>query len=190
MRVRASAALGALVAFGFGLLAGCMAGGPATQAQPPAAPAAASAAAIGVPLVLDPADVALGLTAEYTRIPTASELSDLALGSGLQHVVVALDQWPTDFDAVRGLNQLPEGSDAIVVLHGYPPSREAANAWNYVSANVRIVALVDGPPPSLAVIDDLNTMRHLERVIAQTPTVDRRGFERLQRPLGFRRIFE
>lgn len=186
---RFAAAFRSSTVFALGLTAGCMAGGPATTAQTPAVPAAAPAS-VGAPLVLDRGDLALGLTVEFTRVPTAAELSDLALGSGLAHVVVALDAWPSDYDALRAFDQVPQEADAIVVLRGYPPSREAANAWNYLSGNVRIVVLVDGPPPSLAVIDDLNTMRRLERVIAQTPTVSRAGFERLQRPLGFRRIID
>jgi len=37
-------------------------------------------------------------------------------------------------------------------------------------------------------VADLNGMRGLERVIAEIDDPSRAGFERLQRPLGFRRV--
>jgi hypothetical protein len=40
------------------------------------------------------------------------------------------------------------------------------------------------------VIDDLNLMRGLERVIAEMDDPQRGGFERLQRPLSFRKVIE
>jgi len=76
------------------------------------------------------------------------------------------------------------------VLPGYPPSREAAEAWNYVNARLRLVVVVPGPPPNSTVANDLNAMRYLERVVAQMDEPSRSGFERLQRPLSFRRIME
>ena len=78
----------------------------------------------------------------------------------------------------------------IVVLPGYPPNRMAAHVWNYVGARLRIVVVVPDAPPSLAVIGDLNTMRGLERVIAQMDEPSRSGFEQLQRPLSFRKIVD
>jgi len=39
-------------------------------------------------------------------------------------------------------------------------------------------------------IANLNEMRSLERVIAQMDTPSRQGFERLQRPLSFRKLVE
>ena len=81
-----------------------------------------------------------------------------------------------------------ESPDVIVVLPGYPPNRAAAQAWNYVGARLRIVAVVPGAPASSTIIGDLNTMRGLERVIAQMDEPSRSGFERLQRPLSFRKV--
>ena len=59
-----------------------------------------------------------------------------------------------------------------------------------MNAALRIVIVVQGPPSSSGVISDLNAMRHLERVIAQMDEPSRSGFERLQRPLSFRKILE
>jgi hypothetical protein len=55
---------------------------------------------------------------------------------------------------------------------------------------VRIVVVVNDLPPGNEVVDDLNKMRGLERVIAQIDDPRRTGFERLQRPLSFRKIVE
>lgn len=178
------------VAFAAGLVAGCMASGPSSTAQSPAQQSHASATAMraGTPLVIDRTDLRIGMTVQYDRLPTVSELADLRGLPGLAHVVIALDHWPEEFDALQGLTQLPEEADAIVVLEGYPPSRAAADAWNFLNQRLRLVVVVDGPPASQHVIDDLNTMRHLERVVAQVDTPSRMGFERLQRPLSFRRL--
>jgi hypothetical protein len=40
------------------------------------------------------------------------------------------------------------------------------------------------------VVSDLNSMRGLERVVAQMDDPSRTGFERLQRPLSFRKLVE
>jgi hypothetical protein len=185
-----------------GLLAGCMANGPATTAQPshpagepaPAgpgpSPSRASGAGLPAPLILDRADLRLGVTVQFSRIPTLAEINDLRQSAGLAHVILALPAWPADYETLMGLGQLPPETDAIVVLSGYPPSREAAEAWNLVQARLRIVLLVDGPPPSATVVADLNAMRGLERVIAQIDPPSRAGFERLQRPLSFRKVVE
>ena len=90
----------------------------------------------------------------------------------------------------RALNQAPEGVDVIVVLPGYPPSRAATDAWSYVQAQLRVVLVVPGPPPSVHTIEDLNAMPGLERVIAQMAEPSRSGFQRLQRPLSFRKLIE
>ena len=52
------------------------------------------------------------------------------------------------------------------------------------------MVVVPGPPPNSTVANDLNAMRYLERVVAQMDEPSRSGFERLQRPLSFRRIME
>jgi hypothetical protein len=186
------------IIFAAGALAGCMASSPPAPAQaPPPAPPAASASSatgagllLGTPLVLDRTDLRLGTTVQLSHVPNVSELHDLTLILGLAHIVVTFPGWPEDFAALQALNQTPEGVDVIALLPGYPPSQAAAAAWNYVNAALRIVIVVPGPPPSSAVISDLNAMRHLERVIAQMNEPSRSGFERLQRPLSFRKIVE
>lgn len=189
------------VVFAAGALAGCMAAGPPIGAQsPPGEPHSPlgspfsdqhmGVSDLGTPLVIDRTDVSIGTTVQFGRLPTASELHDAAQTTGIAHIVLALPAWPADLDALQALNQTPEEADIIVVLAGYPPNRAAAQAWNYVNARLRIVAVVPGAPPSLVMIDDLNTMRGLERVIAQMDVPSRSGFERLQRPLSFRRVVE
>lgn len=169
---------------GAGMIAGCMAAGPPIGAQSTrGAPAAA-----GEPLILDRTDLRIGTTVQFRRIPDVSALNDLRQVRALAHVVLVLDEWPSDITGATSLSQVPRESDVIVVLPGYPPSRAAAELWNYVDARVRIVLLVDGPPTSNSVTDDLNAMRHLERVIAQMDDPGRSGFERLQRPLSFRKL--
>jgi len=183
--------------FAAGALAGCMASGPPAPAQaPPLTPPAAGissapgAGLLGTPLVLDRTDLRLGTTVQLAHIPSVSQLHDLTLILGLAHIVVTFAEWPNDFAALQALNQTPEGVDVIALLPGYPPSQAAAAAWNYVNAALRIVIVVQGPPSSSGVISDLNGMRHLERVIAQMDEPSRSGFERLQRPLSFRKILE
>jgi hypothetical protein len=179
-----------------GMIAGCMANGPVTIAQPPQPatppPVSASPAASPtlLPLILDRSDLRIGVTLQYTRIPEADEIGDLAQTPGLAHLVLALDDWPESYEALTALDLLPPESDAIVLLRGYPPSRAAAEAWNLVRARLRIVLLVPESPPSNTVVQDLNAMRGLERVIAEVDPPSRAGFERLQRPLSFLRIME
>ena len=184
-----------------GMVVGCMANGPATTAQPPqpvAPPPASATLPPGgpsahpalLPLILDRSDLRIGVTVQYTRIPEADEISDLLQTAGLAHVVLALDAWPADYEALTALDLLPQESDVIVLLRGYPPSREAAEAWNLVRARLRLVLLVPDAPPSITVVQDLNTMRALERVIAEVDPPSRAGFERLQRPLSFLRVVE
>ena len=73
-----------------------------------------------------------------------------------------------------------------MVLSGYPPTREAADAWNLLNVRTRLILVVDGPPTSSNAISDLNAMRALERVIVDTDEPTRSGFERIQRPISFR----
>ena len=187
--------------FAAGALAGCMAAGPATVAQTPAAPDRGPlgspfaerhdlVSTLQTPLLLDRTDLRIGTTAQFSRIPTAGELNDVANLPALAHVVVSLPAWPADYAPLQVLNQLPREADVIVVLPGYPPSRAATEAWNYVSARLRIVVVVTEAPPSGAVLSDLNSMRGLERVIVQLDQPSRTGFERLQRPFSFRRVYE
>ena len=54
----------------------------------------------------------------------------------------------------------------------------------------RVREPAQGPPPDVGLVQDLNAMRGLERVIVDLDVPSRSGFERLQRPLSFRRIVE
>lgn len=149
---------------------------------------AALAAPTPLPLLLDTSDFGFGTSVVFGRMPSPKDIADLALVTAVQHVVVALPEWPAGYEELVPLGQslLPEGADLIVVLPGYPPSRAAAEAWNYLRLPLRIVLLVDGPPGNRAGIDELNRIRGLERVIADMEYPTRTGFERLQRPLSFR----
>jgi hypothetical protein len=184
-----------------GALAGCMAAGPPIATQsPPAEPRSPLGSpfsdrrmgvyGLGTPLVLDRTDLSIGTTVQFGRIPLATELHDAARTPGLAHIVLSLPHWPDDPEPLQALNLTPEEADIIVVLPGYPPNRAAAQIWNYVTARLRIVAVVPGPPESSLILDDLNAMRGLERVIAQMDEPSRAGFERLQRPLSFRKVVE
>lgn len=189
--------------FALGVLAGCMAtappmnSGPGSATAEPQSPLGNPFVSNKVgnlsrawPLILDRADVTLGTSVYFNRLPTASELHDLDNVMGVQNVVIALPGWPTDPGALEPLGQLNPSATGIVILPGYPPSRQAAEVWNIIPARMRIVVLVDGPPVSSSIFGDLNAMRGLERVIAEMDVPSRAGFERLQRPLSFRKVFE
>ncbi len=185
-----------------GALVGCMSAGPPIGAQSSAPPEPRSPAgspfserrmgvvAIGTPLIIDRTDLRIGTTVQFSRIPTASEVHDVAQLPGLANIVLSLPYWPVDLEPLQALDLTPPETQVIVVLPGYPPNRMAAQVWNYVGARLRIVVVVPDAPPSLAVIGDLNTMRGLERVIAQMDEPSRSGFERLQRPLSFRKVVD
>jgi len=188
--------------FAAGALAGCMAAGPPLPAQTSQRTGAKTPLGMPlserrsihegpcVPLILDRTDLRIGTTVHFSHVPTASELHDAEQVPLLQHVVLSLSEWPTDIAAMSALNNVPEETDVIVVLAGYPPSRAAAEAWNYTSPRLRLVLVVTEPPRGPAVVDDLNTMRHLERVIADLDEPARTGFERLQMPLSFRKVMD
>ncbi len=186
--------------FGAGVLAGCMAAGPATVAQSPAPPPSGPVGSpfaerkdlvstLETPLLLDRTDLRIGTTAQFSRVPTASDLNDLSQLPALAHVVLSLPAWPVDYSALEPLNHVTRDADVVVVLPGYPPSRAAVEGWNYLSARLRIVVVVTEAPESNARVDDLNAMRGLERVIVQMDLPSRSGFERLQRPISFRKIY-
>jgi hypothetical protein len=175
------------VAFGAGLLLGCMAGTEPSPAQAPVPPAG-GAPSYGGPLLIDRSDLRLGTTVQFRRVPDLTELHDLQQVYALAHVVLALEEWPRTYAAIQPLEGLPEEADLTVIVRGYPPTSEAANAWNLLNVKVRLVMIVEGPPPSTAVVGDLNSMRALDRVIADMNEPTRYGFERLQRPLSFRKV--
>ena len=189
------------LAFAAGALAGCMAGGRPLPAETPA-PAAPGppasrarvehglAATLRYPLVIDRTDLRIGTTVHFGHVPDASEIHDLGQLPGLAHIVLSFPEWPADYATIQPLGQVPQGSDVIVVLPGYPPTRSAAEIWNYVSAPLRIVVVVPGPPEHVNAVTDLNAMPRLERVIAQMDRPSRSGFERLQRPLSFRKLID
>jgi len=184
--------------FVLGALAGCATNvpPPAAQSPPPAhsplgspfGAAAAGTPGIGTPLMVDRTDMRLGTTVQFSRVPTRAELADLNRWPNVVHVVLSLPGWPAEYADLQELDRLPYDCDLVVILPGYPPSRGAANAWNMISIPSRIIVVVDDLPPSRVEIDDLNSMRGLERVIAQFDEPSRTGFERLQRPLNFRKV--
>jgi hypothetical protein len=191
-RITMKAAKMAMV-FAAGILAGCMAGGiPAPAEQGGAAGPSSGNVHLGTPLIVDRTDLRLGTTVQYRRIPTITELADLTQLPALAHVVIALPEWPNDYGPLQALDRIPTGADLVVVLPGYPPSRGAADLWSYVNGvvPVRIILVVPGPPPSTDVINDLNSMRNLERVIVEMDYPARTGFERLQRPMSFRKVVD
>ncbi len=161
---------------------------PGSSAPPTAARTAELPSYVGVPLILDRSDLALGTTVQFTRLPNAADFNDLEYTYGLSKVVISLPEWPEGFEAVESLNHRPVDLDLIVILPGWPPTRSAAEAWNMVNGPLRLVVLAGGAPPTRGMLDDLNAMRSLERVIVQTDRPSRSGLERLQRPLSFRRI--
>jgi len=184
-----------------GLLAGCAASGPAADGAAPADPTTASgstAADVDAPdrritadalMLIDRTDLRIGTTVQYARIPSPAELLDLRTVVGLAHLVLVLDEWPEGFTAIQHLGLVPPEADVIVVLRGYPPTRSAAESWNLVeNRRLRLIVVAAGPPPSGDALTDLNLMRALERVIAEMEYPSRIGFERLQRPVSFRKI--
>ena len=183
--------------FAAGALIGCAASAPPPAAEPPASPLGSpfsdermGFSSIAYPLLLDRSDFRLGTTVQFKRMPTLTELHDLVNIPALQHVLITLPSWPLQYAPLDVLNQIPPETDVIVVLPGYPPGRAAAEAWNLVQARLRIVVVVPGEPPGINVVSDLNSMRGLERVVAQMDDPSRTGFERLQRPLSFRKLVE
>ncbi len=149
-----------------------------------------AAGAVGTPLLIDRMDLRIGTTVQFRHIPTASELHDLTLLPGLSRVVLSFESWPTEYAPLQSLNQAPEGVEVVAILPGWPPARASVDAWNYLQIPMRIIVIVPGPPPSVESIANLNEMRGLERVIAQMDTPSRQGFERLQRPLSFRKLMD
>lgn len=176
------------LAFALGLAAGCMTAGPPLTAQSPVT--GSGRGPVGATLVIDPADLRLGRTVQYYRIPSRNEIHDLLQIGPLTRLVVVLPSWPASYPEVEPLQQLGLESDVLVVVPGYPGSREAVEAWNLLDVRIRIVAVVDAPPPSLGVVGDLNAMRGLERVIARIDPPSRSGFERLQRPMSFWKVMD
>jgi hypothetical protein len=184
------------VVFAAGVLAGCMGNSPPVPAQSPDVPPSPLGTplsdrrglAVGNPLLVDRMDMRLGTTVQFERIPTVSEIYDQSQVFAVARILIALAAWPEDYSQIQSLAQRPEGTELVVILAGYPPSRAAAEAWSYLNAPVRIIVVVPGPPPSIPAVQDLNAMPGLERVIAQMEEPSRSGFERLQRPLQFRKL--
>jgi hypothetical protein len=187
-----------------GALAGCMTAAPMPGATTPELSAGGSAAGSGggaaggasrtatggggggyAPLILDRTDTGLGSTVEFHHLPSAAELSDAAGLFAIRHVVVMLPSWPQVSADLSRFGALPPEADVIVIVPGYAPDRTALDAWNYSRGRLRLIVVVDGPPMSPLQLDDLNTLRPLERVVARMDQPSRAGFERLQRPLSF-----
>lgn len=163
--------------------------GAATEAPPASTPApdASPSPLAGAVLLIERGDLRLGTTVQFSRIPTGTELYDLVFEPGLARVLIALDHWPA-YEDMQSLDRAPEGVEIVAVLPGFPPTRAAADAWDYVQTRVRIIVVVDGPPDFPSQIENLNSMRGLERVIARMAEPSRDGFLRLQRPLSFLKV--
>ena len=182
------------------LLMACAPGAPPHSAEaPPAAPASAAAEPAPLPREANPddplcapllidQDFGFGTHVVMRRLPSAADLEDLRFITGLRQLLLALPQWPHNYAELKPLQQviMPEGAEIVVLLPGWPPTREALGAWNLVGGNLRLIMVVNGPPADRALIAELNHVRPLERVIAQMEHPSRSGFERLQRPLSFR----
>lgn len=151
-------------------------------------PAEEATARPPLPLLLDTNDFGFGTSVVFGHMPSPTDIADLSTLIAVRHIVIALPDWPEGYEELVSLGRtlLPEGADVVVLLPGYPPTRAAAEAWNYLRLPLRIVLVVDGPPGNRAGIDELNRIRGLERVIADMEYPSRSGFERLQRPLSFR----
>jgi hypothetical protein len=177
-----------------GLLLACAPYSPPGQPAAAQAPPAAGPERVALPREADPDDPlcapllleddpGFGTHVVMRRVPTAADLDQLSFISGLRQVVIALPRWPATYAELRPIQEaiLPEGVELVVLLPGWPPTREALGAWNLVGANLRLILLVDGPPA--------DRVRALDRVVAQMEHPARSGFERLQRPLSFRVLF-
>jgi hypothetical protein len=150
--------------------------------------AAAPAAVPAPPLFVDPSDFGFGISMVFRRIPTPADIANLAYYDNVQHLILQLPGWPEDFAGIEPLTKviLPQGTDVIVVLPGYPASPSRVRLWNMLRVPLRIVMVVDGPPTDRGMMLELNSMHGLERVIATMERPSRSGVERLQRPLSFR----
>ena len=145
---------------------------------------------LDTPLMIDKTDMRIGTTVQFRHIPDASELHDLSQLPGLARVVLSFESWPAEYAPLQVLNQAPEGVEVVAILPGWPPNRAAVDAWNYLQVRLRVIVIVPGPPASIDGVTNLNEMRGLERVIAQMDAPSRQGFERLQRPLSFRKLID
>jgi hypothetical protein len=191
MRARAFAPL-PLIAL---LALACAPASPPVAAQVPPAGTAAPAAPretnpddpLCAPLLLD-SDPGFGTHVVFRHLPNAKDMEDLRFLNGLRQILVALPEWPATYAELQPMQQaiLPDGAMLVVLLPGWPPTREALGAWNLVGGALRVILVVDGPPADRALLTEINRMRALERVIVQMDYPSRSGFERLQRPLSFR----
>ena len=185
------------------LLAGVLLVSPRAQAVAAAAdrPAIAAAGATAdsgrratapalppAPLFIDTADMGFGESVVYRRVPNSADIAALAYYDNVQHIVLALPAWPEDWAAIQPLGKvlLPQGTDLVLILPGYPQTHAQAEVWNMLRQPMRIIMLVNGPPVDRGMILELNSLRGLERIIATMVHPSRSGFERLQRPLAFR----
>lgn len=161
---------------------------PANSEPPATAPGASALASPAPALVLSADEFGFGTTVVLDRLPDVRDLEALHYITGLNRVVLQLPAWPAAWARLQPLAQmpLPEDAEYLVIVPGYPPSRAAADAWNQVNVRIRLVALVQGPPADRSSILELNSIRALERVVADMDQPSRAGFERLQRPLSFR----
>src|SRR5262249_30447364 len=137
-------------------LMACAPAGRGTDPQaPPAPPRAAERAPtqplpreadaddpLCAPLLIEP-DLGLGTHVVMRRLPTAADLEDMRFITGLHQVVLALPEWPASYAQLKPLQQviLPEGSEIVVLLPGWPPTHEALDAWNLVGGALRMIVV-------------------------------------------------
>ncbi len=136
-------------------------------------------------MLLDCQPRLLGVTVRFPRVPTVSELNELALQQSLERVVLDLPGWPQGFAELQALEQAPRSVELVAVLPGYPPGPSQADAWNQLRARVRIMVVARGVPGDRTVVQALNTLRGLERVVVWTDDPSGVRIERLAAPLSF-----
>jgi hypothetical protein len=136
-------------------------------------------------VMLDCQPSLLATTVRFQRIPTVSELNDLALDNTLERVVLDLPAWPQGVAELLPIDQAGRELPIVAVLPGYPPSAAQADAWNQLRARVRIMVLVQGTPVDRTVVQWLNTMRGLERVVVWTSDPRGARIDRLAAPVSF-----
>ncbi len=128
----------------------------------------------------------LSTTVQFQRIPSAGELADAARFENVERIILELPGWPEGFAQLQPLEQAPAGIELVAILPGYPPGARQADAWNLLSTRVRIIVMARGAPTTRTEVQDLNSMRGLERVVVWTDDPRAVYLDRLIVPLSYR----